>query len=142
MCLSKHVEQLKNTEIINSPTRSHLVDYFYTICNYQHLIISKVLFLLTLLEIFCILFISLYLKNEFAGRQNKTTCTYPFLTQGSLSSIFGFPSFTFVIFSWDNYKSSVKRFFLHSYMQVVMIFESDALCCMQECIYSRKLCGL
>jgi hypothetical protein len=28
---SKHVEQLKNIEIINSTTRSHLVDYFYNI---------------------------------------------------------------------------------------------------------------
>jgi len=29
---SKHFEQLRNTGIINSATRSHLVGYFYTIC--------------------------------------------------------------------------------------------------------------
>ena len=27
----KHVEQLRSTGIINSPTRSHLVDYFYKV---------------------------------------------------------------------------------------------------------------
>ena len=31
MCRSKHVEQLRNTGIINSTTRSHLVCYFYKI---------------------------------------------------------------------------------------------------------------
>jgi hypothetical protein len=29
VCRSKHVEQLRNTGIINSTTRSHLVGYFY-----------------------------------------------------------------------------------------------------------------
>jgi len=32
VCRSKHVEQLRNTGIINSTTRSHLVGYFYKIC--------------------------------------------------------------------------------------------------------------
>ena len=36
MCRSKHVEQLRNSGIINSTTRSHLVDYFYTICVTMH----------------------------------------------------------------------------------------------------------
>jgi len=31
VCRSKHVEQLRNTGIINSTTRSHLVGYFYKI---------------------------------------------------------------------------------------------------------------
>jgi hypothetical protein len=31
VCRSKHVEQLRNIGIINSTTRLHLVDYFYTI---------------------------------------------------------------------------------------------------------------
>jgi hypothetical protein len=46
--------------------------------NYQHLIISKVLFLLTLLEISCMLFMGLYLNNEFAGRKNRASCPNPF----------------------------------------------------------------
>jgi hypothetical protein len=33
---SKHVEQLRNTGIINSTTRSHLVGYFYTIYIIMH----------------------------------------------------------------------------------------------------------
>jgi len=36
VCLSKHVEQLRNTGIINSTTRSHLVGYFYTIYIMMH----------------------------------------------------------------------------------------------------------
>jgi len=32
VCRSKHIEQLRNSGIINSTTRSHLVGYFYTIC--------------------------------------------------------------------------------------------------------------
>jgi len=32
VCLLKHVEQLRNTGIINSSTRSHLADSFYEIC--------------------------------------------------------------------------------------------------------------
>jgi len=33
MCRPKHVEQLRNTGIINSTTRSHLVGSFYEIYN-------------------------------------------------------------------------------------------------------------
>jgi len=29
VCRSKHVEQIRNTRIINSTTRLHLVGYFY-----------------------------------------------------------------------------------------------------------------
>ena len=36
MCRSKHVEQLRNTGIINSTTQSHLVGYFYTIYHSTH----------------------------------------------------------------------------------------------------------
>jgi len=36
VCRSKHVEQLKNIEIINSTTRSHLDGYFYTIYVTMH----------------------------------------------------------------------------------------------------------
>jgi len=36
VCRSKHVEQLRNIGIMNSNTRSHLVGYFYTICNTMH----------------------------------------------------------------------------------------------------------
>ena len=36
MCRSKHVEQLRNTGIINSTTRSHLVGYFYEIYIMMH----------------------------------------------------------------------------------------------------------
>jgi hypothetical protein len=32
VCRSKHVEQLRNTGIINSTTRSHLVGYLYKAC--------------------------------------------------------------------------------------------------------------
>jgi hypothetical protein len=32
VCRPKHVEQLRNIEIINSTTRLHLVGYFYEIC--------------------------------------------------------------------------------------------------------------
>ena len=35
MCRSKHVEQLRNSGIINSTTRSHRVGYFYKIYSYQ-----------------------------------------------------------------------------------------------------------
>ena len=40
MCRSKHVEQLENTGIINSTTRSHLVSYFYR--NYRFVYCLKV----------------------------------------------------------------------------------------------------
>ena len=36
MCRSKHVEQLRDTRIINSTTRSHLVVYFYKIYIMMH----------------------------------------------------------------------------------------------------------
>jgi len=36
VCRSKHVEQLRNIEIINSTTRSHLVGYFYKIYIMMH----------------------------------------------------------------------------------------------------------
>jgi len=36
VCRSKHFEQLRNTGIINSTTRSHLVGYFYTIYIMMH----------------------------------------------------------------------------------------------------------
>ena len=36
MCRSKHVEQLRNIEITNSTTRSHLVGYFYKIYIMMH----------------------------------------------------------------------------------------------------------
>jgi hypothetical protein len=122
VCRSKHVEQLKNTGIINSTTRSHLVGYFCKMYKFICSSSSKVTPVghIKMTDNFCLI----YLRQEYTSRVNTahpSTCTTTCCLPGPISGQRDFKQYRSL---HDVYKGWCKHTLLFPLQKPAVLIEA------------------